>query len=198
MRGLWCMSVLVTGIVTSQHLLSSCSVVISEWWEYERGFMYAMGILLQNSNKGQLSFFFLFAQIYLYISLWLIALVNGRSECEETAGHKFKGRRNFSSWLKASDILCSHRLIVILCRLSAQLSPFFECTIANGEPLYPSLKASCVCLEKKTHAKTYLYCLHAFVPRLRQMWCKYLAVALIKTQILYRCLVLSHIALWRS
>lgn len=139
--------------VTSHDILE-CRI-ISEWWEYERGFMYVMGILLQKANKGRI--YFLHLPLTHHSRKW----ENWFLRCEETAGHKFKGHRNFSLRLKVNDTLCSHRLIVILCRSSAQLSPFFEYTIANGELLYPSLKASCVCLGTIALAETYLYFLHA-------------------------------------
>lgn len=113
-------------------------------------------------------------------------------QCEETAGYKFKGHSNFSSWLVANDILCNHRLILILCRSSAQLSASFSaCTIANGELLYPPRIASSVCLEKNKVLLRHTYIYHtlpAFIGSQTntQMSCKYLAVALTRTKILYK------------
>lgn len=169
--GFWCMSVLVTGIVTSQHLLTSSSVELSVSGESMRGvscmlWEFCCKKLIKDSCPF---FFFIRTNLFVHLPLTHHSCKWGNwfLQCEETAGHKFKGHRNFSPWLKVNDILCSHRLIVILCRSSAQLSLFFQCTIANGELLYPSLKASCVCLEKKNSAKTYLYFLHAFAPGLK-------------------------------
>lgn len=65
------------------------------------------------------------------------------------------------------------------------------CTIANGGLLYPPHIASCVCLEKKKVLLRHTYIYHtlpAFIGSQTntQMWCKYLAVALTRTKILYK------------
>lgn len=134
--------------VTASLDLLQCRV-ISEWWEYGRGSMYVMGILLQKANKGQLSLFYW--DTFIFTPPLLITLVNGRIDSSNVRRQLGTNSKDTGTSVRGSKSMTYYAAIDWEWSFVGHQPSWalFECTMANGELLYPSLKASCVCLEKK-------------------------------------------------